>query len=79
MFYEQLLRWFPFDKKLQTLTVSTEKLQKTLLYEKAGRKMLVKLTPGVNSTNILQAAFTRADPKSAKKTVKSSSVDEIDP
>ena len=29
--------------------------------------------PGVNFTNILQAAFTRADPKSAKKTVKLSS------
>ena len=30
-------------------------------------------TPGVNFTNILRAAFTRADPKSAKKTVKLSS------
>ena len=30
-------------------------------------------TPGVNFTNILQAAFTRADPKIAKKTVKFSS------
>ena len=29
--------------------------------------------PGFNLINILQAAFTRADPKSAKKTVKSSS------
>ena len=41
--------------------------------------MLVKgdvilfVMPGVNFTNILQAAFTRADPKSAKKTVKLSS------
>ena len=26
-----------------------------------------RYTPGVNFTNILQAAFTRADPKSAKK------------
>ena len=34
--------------------------------------MLVNLTTGVNF-NILQAAFTHADPKSAKKTVNSSS------
>jgi len=27
----------------------------------------MKLTPGVNFINILQAAFTRADPESAKK------------
>ena len=31
------------------------------------------LRPGVNFTNILQAAFTLADPKSAEKTVKLSS------
>ncbi len=30
----------------------------------------MKLTKGVNLTNILQAAFTRADPESAKNTVK---------
>ena len=36
--------------------------------------MLVKLTtPMVNFTNVLRAAFTRADPKSTKKTVKLSS------
>ena len=40
---------------------------------KAACKMLVKLTPGVNFTNVLQAAFTSADPKSTKKTVKLSS------
>ena len=33
--------------------------------------MLVKLTPGVNFTNVLRATFMCADPKSAKKTVKS--------
>jgi len=32
-------------KKLQTQTVSTEKLLKTLSYEKAASNMLVKLTP----------------------------------
>jgi hypothetical protein len=30
--------------------------------------MLMKLTPGVNFTNILHAAFTCADPKGAKET-----------
>jgi hypothetical protein len=30
--------------------------------------MLMKLTPGVNFINILQAAFMRAGPESAKKT-----------
>ena len=47
--YKQLLRQFPFPKKLQTQTVSTEKLQKALLYKKAACKMMVKLTPGVGS------------------------------
>jgi len=32
--------------------------------------MLVKLSPGVNFINVLQAAFACADPKSVKKTVK---------
>jgi len=40
------------------------------VYLKAVLKMLVKLTLGVNSINVLWAAFTRTDPKSAKKTVK---------
>ena len=35
--------------------------------------MMVKLTPVVNFINVLRAAFTPADPKSAKKTVKLSS------
>jgi len=30
--------------------------------------MLAKLSPGVNFTNVLRAAFMRSDPKSAKKT-----------
>jgi len=37
---------------------------------KAACKMLIKSTPDVNFTNILQAAFTQADPKRAKKTVR---------
>ena len=36
-------------------------------------KIAAVLKSGVNFTNILQAAFTPADPKSKKKTVKSSS------
>jgi hypothetical protein len=32
-------------------------MSKTLLHPKAARKMLVKLTPTVNFTNILGAAF----------------------
>jgi hypothetical protein len=33
-------------KKLLSQTVSREKLQKTLLYEKSACKMFIKLTPG---------------------------------
>ena len=44
--YKQLLCHFPFDKKFQTQIVCTAKLRKTLLFEKAARKMLVKLTRG---------------------------------
>ena len=43
--YEQLLRQYSFAKRIQSQTVSTKKLLKTLLYKKAGHKMLVKLTP----------------------------------
>jgi len=39
---------------------------------KAARRTLMKLTPGVDFTNILLAAFTLADQKKIKKTVKSS-------
>jgi len=62
---------------------------------KAAHKMLMILTPGINFINILRTAFTRTDPKCAKKTVKSAvsfgtfgtygckscteNVDEIDP
>ena len=46
-FYEQLLHQNPFAKKLQTQIVSTEKLCMKLLYEKAARKILAKLTPSL--------------------------------
>ena len=42
--YKLLLHQFPFAKKLQTQTVSKEKLHKTLSYKKAACKMLLKLT-----------------------------------
>jgi hypothetical protein len=42
-FYEQILRQNPFAKKLETQIVSTLRLRKELWYEKAARKILVKL------------------------------------
>jgi len=51
------LRQYYCAKKLQSQTVIREKLRKTLCYEKGVHKMFVKLTPVVNFTNILQAAF----------------------
>jgi len=39
---------------------------------KAAQRMLMKLTPGVNFTNILRTAFMLVDPKSVKNAVKSS-------
>jgi hypothetical protein len=36
------------------------------LHIKAERRTLMKLSPGVNFTNILRAAFTQEDSKSAK-------------
>ncbi len=35
---------------------------------KAVHRTLMKLSPGVNSINVLQATFACADPKCAKKT-----------
>jgi len=46
---------------LQSQTVIREKLRETRLYEKAVCEMSVKLTLGDHFTNILQAAFTRAE------------------
>ena len=46
-----------FPKKLQSQTVSIEKMHKTLSPKKADFKMLVKLTTGVDFTKILQATF----------------------
>jgi len=54
-------------QKLQSQIETSQKLRKTLLFEKFGHKMLMKLTVGVNFFNFLLAAFALADPKSAKK------------
>jgi len=42
---------------LQSQNVTREKLRQALLYKKFNCKMLMKLTPGVNFINILQASF----------------------
>ncbi len=52
-FYRQLLCRYSFPKKLQSQTISRKNLHKTLSYQKATSKMLVKLKPGVNSINLL--------------------------
>ena len=56
-FYEQLLHQYSFAKIIQRQTLCREKLLKTLLNKKSVRKILMKLTPGVNFTNISRAAF----------------------
>jgi hypothetical protein len=58
-FYEQLLCPNPFAKKLQALNVSTCKLRKKLLYEKAAHKMLVKVTPGPNVIKLFTVVIYR--------------------
>jgi len=52
------LQRYSCAKKLQSQTVTREKLRKILLFEKCARQMLMKLTPGVDFINILQAAFS---------------------
>jgi hypothetical protein len=36
-------------------------------HAKAARRTLMKLTPGVNFTNIIRTAFAHVDPKSVKR------------
>jgi len=45
-------------QKITKPNLMREKLRKTLSNKKAAHKLLVKLTPWVNFTNVLQAAFT---------------------
>jgi hypothetical protein len=46
------------QKKLQSHTIIRIKTVKLLLHKKAARKMLVKLTPGVNFINVIRARFS---------------------
>jgi len=65
MFYVQLLRAQILKKHTDDLTVFFTLLGSTSV--KASRKMLVKLTPGVNFINVLRTAFTLVGPKSVKR------------
>jgi len=48
---------FFHQKNYKAKTTNRENLHKTLMYKKAARKMLMKLTPKDNFTNIIPAAF----------------------
>jgi len=56
-FYASFFRQYSFAKKSPSRIVIREKMHNSLLYEKCSRKMLMKLTPRANSTNILYAAI----------------------
>ncbi len=58
-------RQYSLAKKVQTLNISTNNLGTKLLYKKAARKMLMKLTPGV-STNIINTKGC-CEPKKVEK------------
>jgi len=55
-FYEQLLHQYSLPKNYKSQTVIRKKLRKTLLFLKAARKMLMKLTPAVNYFACVQLA-----------------------
>jgi len=46
------------SKKLPSQTVIREKLRKVLSYEKAARKMFVKLTPGPQGEGLQGSGFS---------------------
>jgi hypothetical protein len=56
-YYVQLLRRYFCAKKVQTLNLTTKKLRAKLLYEKAARIMLVKLTPNTSKKQQQQHPF----------------------
>jgi len=56
---------------LKSVTIILIKL-KTSKWRLLNQVCKLRSIPGVNVINVLQAAFARADPKSAKNTVKSS-------
>jgi hypothetical protein len=55
------------EPKITKPNATREKLPKRLTYKKGKHKMLMNLTPGVNFTNVLCAAFTLVDPESVKR------------
>ncbi len=57
-FYEQFLVPYPVAKKIANPNCKSRKTLQTTLVQKPVCKMLIKLTPIVNFTNILQAAFS---------------------
>jgi len=57
------LQQYFFTQNLQSLTVSKEKLLKTLLYEKGALKMLVKLTPGLMIDGVFLLYLSDTKPK----------------
>jgi hypothetical protein len=52
-YYVQFLHQYFCTKKVQTLNLSTKKLRAKLLYKKAARKMLVKLTLGGQANHLI--------------------------
>jgi len=69
-FDQHFMKAFFVQKSFRQLFSSYVLAKKALSYEKSARKMLMKLTPGVDFINILRTAFTHVDPECAKKTVK---------
>jgi len=64
-FYVQILRSYVVSAAFSNYVLALAKNS----FEKRMCKTLMKLTHGVDFTNILQAAFVCADPKSAKITL----------
>jgi len=63
MFFLSLLSFFPLSEEMSNLAVNDQILD----HFQEGLKGPSSSILGVNFTNILRAAFTRADPKNAKK------------
>jgi len=75
-FHQHFTRAFFIQKCFFCQYLTREKLREALvffgakiLFEKCARKMLMKSMAGINFINVLCAAFERADPECAKKTV----------
>jgi hypothetical protein len=57
-----------WSQRLQSFVLALRLFGSKILYEKFVRKMLIKLTPIIDFTDIFCRAFRGKDPKSAKKT-----------